>query len=314
MNAEKINDDATTETTDSAQADAPQSTAADKAALAAGGNSLGGVRAEGEPPFADSSVDGLLLSATDLLALVELEPLNTEESTKMLQVLGSYHHAIFSRRVDTVAQAACRDKFHERLHALRHQVAEAQRVAQEERESRERHAAQQPHAPETGPQPMGGVVDAAVKVMREEWRQDVTHTNNIVQSLVIEMGQLRAVVGNMAESHRDHIMSLQARAAELERVAEMYQRKLDGLAERVFSMEVPLDRLAKLEARVLALDGVAVVDADGNVVRREPPNRYLLNTSIVHITSEAEMVEAFGEGRGQAMWAECEARKSGGAK
>jgi len=28
----------------------------------------------------------------------------------------------------------------------------------------------------------------------------------------------------------------------------------------------------------------------------------------------AEMVEAFGEGRGQAMWAECEARKSGGAK
>lgn len=286
MNAKKMNDD--TQATTTAEPDG--------AALAAGGNSSGGARAEGEPPFADSSTDGLLLSATDLLALVELEPLNTEESTKMLQVLGSYHHAIFSRRVDTVAQAACRDKFHERLHALRHQVWEAQRVAQEERESRERHAAQQPPAP--APQPMGGVVDAAVKAMREEWRADVTHTNNIVQSLVIEMGQLRAAVGNMAESHRDHIMSLQARAAELERVAEMYQRRLDAF------------EAAQKQARFDAQVQSARIDVWGSSTMR----MLLKESDVTHITSEAEMVEAFGEGRGQAMWAECEARKSGGAK
>lgn len=219
MNAEKMNPP-TDETTDSAQ-----STAAEKAALAAGGNSSGGARAEGEPPFADSSTDGLLLSATDLLALVELEPLNTEESTKMLQVLGTYHHAIFSRRVDTVAQAACRDKFHERLHALRHQVAEAQRVAQEERESRERHAAQQP--PKLGPQPMGGVVDAAVKAMREEWRQDVTHTNNIVQSLVIEMGQLRAAVGGLV----GRIAALEAAQKQARFDAQVQSARIDVAPE-----------------------------------------------------------------------------------
>lgn len=213
MNTKTLHDDATQRGVDNGPTDSATSDAGEQAnpdaggaALAAGGDSSGGARAEGEPPFADSSTDGLLLSATDLLALVELEPLNTEESTKMLQVLGSYHHAIFSRRVDTVAQAACRDKFHERLHALRHQVAEAQRVAQEERESRERHAAQQTPAP--APQPMGGVVDAAVKVMREEWRQDVTHTNNIVQSLVIEMGQLRAAVDG-------RIAALEARVVRL---------------------------------------------------------------------------------------------------
>ena len=268
MNAEKMNP-LTDEMTDKTQPTAVP----DAAALAAGGNSSGGARAEGEPPFADSSVDGLLLSATDLLALVELEPLNTEESTKMLQVLGSYHHAIFSRRVDTVAQAACRDKFHERLHALRHQVAEAQRVAQEERESRERHAAQQTPAPAPAPQSIGGVVDAAVKAMREEWRADVTHTNNIVQSLVIEMGQLRG------RSMR--------------------------LVERIAALEAA-QKQARFDAQVQS----ARIDVWGSSTMR----MLLKESDVTHITSEAEMVEAFGEGRGQAMWAECEARKSGGAK
>lgn len=262
VNAKGVND----ATTDSTQADSTP----DKAALAAGGNSSGGARADGDAPFADSSTDGLLLSATDLLALVELEPLNTEESTKMLQILGTYHHAIFSRRVDTVAQAACRDKFHERLHALRHQVVEAQRVAQEDRESRERHATP---APAPAPQPMGGVVDAAVKVMREEWRADVTHTNNIVQSLVIEMGQLRG------RSMR--------------------------LVERIAALEAA-QKQAHFDAQVQS----ARIDVWGSTTMQ----MLLKESDVTHITSEAEMVEAFGEGRGQAMWAECEARKSGGAK
>jgi len=98
MYTKKMNEGAEAQAT---QATTAERTAEQAAALAAGGNSLGGARAEGDAPFANSSTDGLLLSATDLLALVELEPLNTEESTKMLQVLGAYHHAIFSRRVDT---------------------------------------------------------------------------------------------------------------------------------------------------------------------------------------------------------------------
>ena len=109
--------------------------------------------------------------------------------------------------------------------------------------------------------------------MREEWRADVTHTNNIVQSLVIEMGQLRG------RSMR--------------------------LVERIAALEAA-QKQARFDAQVQS----ARIDVWGSSTMR----MLLKESDVTHITSEAEMVEAFGEGRGQAMWAECEARKSGGAK
>lgn len=206
VNAEKMND-ATTDTQSTSALD----NAADAAALAAGGNSLGGGRSTANEHYhspiesielhpwtplepatlTKANTNDLLRYADTQLALLEQFEHSGDKAAESLGALGNLHHALFSRRIDDAPTAARRDKFHERLHALRHQVGEAQRVAQEERESRERHAAQQAPAPAPAPQPMGGVVDAAVKAMREEWRQDVTHTNNIVNSLVIEMGQLR---------------------------------------------------------------------------------------------------------------------------
>lgn len=273
---------ATQAITDSAQANT-----AEQAALAAGGNSSGGAhKTDAHTLLSVMLTDDLLDHAERGIGLAELASDALLTSGDGMAMLGHCHHALFCRRVDTKEDGDRRDAFHERLHALRQRVSEAKQAQAKEA------------APTSVPQPMSGVVDAAVRAMRDEWRADVTHTNNIVQSMAIEMGQLRAAVG------------------ELKGDLSNQRECINTLAERVFSMEVPLDRLAKLEARVLALDGIDVIDDAGKVVRRESPKRYPWTgeKDIAHITSEAEMVEAFGEGRGQAMWAECEARKSGGAK
>lgn len=309
MNAEKMNPP-----TDETRADnANANTTADEAALVARGNSSGGVRDASEPvPLSMMPIADLLDHAERGIGLAELASDALLTSGDGMAMLGHCHHALFCQRVDTVEHAQRRDAFHERLHTLRQRVSEAKQAQEAETatafafdaEEARRHLA-------------SGAPDLAERVAADRQLSIVALERRIfaLESLGLpriaadaegfsgELSYMRECGGHADE-----------RLAELERGAEMYQRKLDGLAERVFSMEVPLDRLAKLEARVLALDGINVVDNAGNIVRREPPNRYLLNTSIVHITSEAEMVEAFGEGRGQAMWAECEARKSGGAK
>lgn len=276
MNAKKMNDDATT-TTDSAQADAPQSTAADKAALAAGGNSSGGARDASAPTLLSTMpIAELLDHAERGIGLAELASDTLLTAGDGMAMLGHCHHALFCQRVDTVEHAQRRDAFHERLHALRARVAEAElKQAQEapRLQAEAKGRAAMAASVLAGPQPMGGVVDAAVKAMREEWRQDVTHTNNIVNSLVIEINQLRG------RSMR--------------------------LVERVAALEAA-QKQASFDAQVQS----ARVDVWGSTTMR----MLLKESGVTHITSEAEMVEAFGEGRGQAMWAECEARKSGGAK
>ena len=77
------------------------------------------------------------------------------------------------------------------------------------------------------------------------------------------------------------------------------------LTERVAALEAA-QKQARFDAQVQS----ARIDVWGSSTMR----MLLKESDVTHITSEAEMVEAFGEGRGQAMWAECEARKSGGAK
>lgn len=266
VNAKGVNDD------DSAQADsAPQG-----AALAAGGNSSEGARATAESttllslmPIAD-----LLDHAERGIGLAELASDALLTAGDGMAMLGHCHHALFCQRVDTVEHAQRRDAFHERLHALRQRVSEAKQVEEAPRlQAEAQRRAAMAASVSAGPQSIGGVVDAAVKAMREEWRADVTHTNNIVQSLVIEMGQLRG------RSMR--------------------------LVERIAALEAA-QKQARFDAQVQS----ARIDVWGSSTMR----MLLKESDVTHITSEAEMVEAFGEGRGQAMWAECEARKSGGAK
>jgi len=130
MYTKKMNEGAEAQAT---QATTAERTAEQAAALAAGGNSLGGARAKANEvgqltPLSAMPFDDLLDHAERGIGLAELASDALLTAGDGMAMLGHCHHALFCRRVDTMEHAQRRDAFHERLHALRARVSEAKRV------------------------------------------------------------------------------------------------------------------------------------------------------------------------------------------
>lgn len=138
MNTKTLHDDATQRGVDNGPTDSATSDAGEQAnpdaggaALAAGGDSSGGAREASEArltPLSAMPLDDLLDHAERGIGLAELASDALLTAGDGMAMLGHCHHALFCRRVDTMEHAQRRDRFHERLHALRARVSEAKRV------------------------------------------------------------------------------------------------------------------------------------------------------------------------------------------
>lgn len=250
MNTKTLHDDATQRGVDNGPTDSATSDAGEQAnpdaggaALAAGGDSSGGAREASEArltPLSAMPLDDLLDHAERGIGLAELASDALLTAGDGMAMLGHCHHALFCRRVDTMEHAQRRDRFHERLHALRARVSEAKRVEEAPRlQAEAQRRAAMAASVSAGPQPMGGVVDAAMAQVRAEVYPIIYELQKRVKTL--EMLQQASTV---LEAHRDGRI-------------EKLEAQHEGDAS-------PLDRIAALEARVNKLTNAVVMSAVGN--------------------------------------------------